>query len=112
MKIGIVANLNLENPNNGIGEYVSSLLKSLPLVDGFSDHQFFLYTPFPVSGFDDYIIRVVRWPLGFGWSSFRLGFDLIKDKLDVVFVPSHGISFDSGRVVSVVQGLEYETVPS
>ncbi|MBD3282353.1 MAG: glycosyltransferase, partial [Candidatus Portnoybacteria bacterium] len=97
--------------NNGIGEYVSSLLKSLPLVDGFSDHQFFLYTPFSVSGFDDYVIRVVRWPFNFGWSRFRLGFDLIKDRLDVVFVPSHGVSFGSGRVVSVVQGLEYEAVP-
>jgi len=100
MKIGIQVSSNLKN-RTGVEEYVYQLLKHLPLVDDYKNHQFFLMSR-----------ENLKWPIKFGWTQIRLSWEIIRNKLDVLFVPAHTYPLvHPKRMVIAIQGLEFEVVP-
>jgi hypothetical protein len=77
MRIGIQVSSNLKN-RTGIEEYIYQLLKYLPMIDDYGNHQFFIYNR-----------QSLKWPFKWGWTQIRLSLRLLKDKLDVLFVAAH-----------------------
>lgn len=99
MKIGIQVSSNLEK-RTGVEEYVYQLLKHLPMVDDYKNHQFFLYSR-----------KNLKWPFKWGWTQIRLSLKMLKDKPDVLFVPAHTFPLIHPKLVVTIQGLEFEAVP-
>ncbi len=99
MKIGIVNSLNLEK-RTGIENYVYQILKHLPEVDDYRNHQFFYFSR-----------KNLKWPFKRFWTQIRLSWEMIKNKPDVLFVPAHTFPLLAKRLVITIHGLEYERVP-
>jgi len=100
MKIGIQVSSDLKK-RTGVEEYVYQLLKYLPFVDDYKNHQFFVYDR-----------TSLKWPFKFGWTQIRLSWEMLKDKPDVLFVPAHTFPIiHPKKMVVTIQGIEFETVP-
>lgn len=100
MKIGIQVSSNLEQ-RTGVEEYIYQLLKHLPMVDDFKNHQFFLLSR-----------ENLKWPFKFGWTQIRLSLEMLKNPPDVLFVPAHTFpTIRPKKLVIAIQGLEFERVP-
>lgn len=99
MRIGIQISSNLKK-RTGVEEYVYQLLKHLPEVDDYKNHQFFVYDR-----------ESLKWPFKWGWTQIRLSWELLKNKIDVLFVPAHTYPLIHPKLVVVIQGLEFERVP-
>jgi len=113
MRIGIANSLNLEK-RTGVEEYVYQILKHLPLVDDNKNHQLFLLAPFisnEVRNFAGYTPNVLKWPFKKFWTQIRLSWEMLKNPVDVLFVPAHTFPFFSPKLVITIHGLEYENVP-
>ena len=123
MKIGIQVSSDL-NKRTGVEEYIYRLLKHLPMVDDYKNHQFFILVPFisnEVRNITGYIPKVLKWPFKFGWTQIRLSWEMLKNKIDVLFIPAHTfpiiyplLKYKWGvhpKLVVCIQGLEFEAVP-
>lgn len=99
MRIGIQVSSNLKH-RTGVEEYVYQLLKHLLLVDDYRNHQFFLYNR-----------ENLKWPFVIGWTQIRLSWEMLKNKIDVLFVPGHTFPLIHPKLVVAIQGLEFEAVP-
>ena len=99
MKIGIQISSGLKQ-KTGVEEYIYQLLRYLPKVDDFKNHQFFVYDK-----------RSLKWPFKFGWTQIRLGWEMLKNKPDILFVPAHTYPLIHPKFVVAIQGLEFEAVP-
>ena len=99
MKIGIQVSSNL-NKRTGVEEYVYQILKHLPMVDDYKNHQFFIYGR-----------KNLKWPFKFGWTQIRLSWEMLKNKPDILFIPAHTFPIIHPRLVIAIQGLEFEAVP-
>ena len=99
MKIGIQVSSDLTK-RTGIEEYIYQILKHLPRVDDYKNHQFFLLSR-----------ENLKWPFKKGWTQVRLSWEMLKNKPDILFVPAHVPPLFHPRLVVVIQGLEYERVP-
>lgn len=100
MRIGIQVSSNLKK-RTGVEEYIYQLLKHLPKVDDYKNHQFFLYSR-----------ETLKWPFKFGWTQIRLSWEILKNRPNVLFVPVHTFPIIHPRkIVVAIQGLEYERVP-
>lgn len=100
MKIGIQISSDLKQ-RTGVEEYVYQLLKHLPRVDGFKNHQFFLLDR-----------KNLKWPFKYGWTQIRLSWEMLKNKPDVLFVPAHTFPIiHPKKMIITIQGLEFERAP-
>jgi len=99
MQIGIANSLNLEK-RSGVEEYVYQILRHLPMVDDYKNHQFFYYQR------DN-----LKWPLKKMWTQIRLSWELLKNKPDVLFIPAHTFPLVHPKTIITIHGLEYENVP-
>lgn len=99
MRIGIVNSLNLEK-RTGVEEYVYQLLKHLPAVDDYKNHHFFYLNR-----------KTLKWPLKKLWTQIRLSWEMLKNPVDVLFIPAHSFPFFTKKLVITIHGLEYENVP-
>jgi len=99
MKIGVQVSSDL-NKRTGVEEYLYQLLKHLPQVDDYKNHQFFIYNR-----------QNLKWPFKWGWTQIRLSLKILKDKPDILFVPAHTYPLLHSKLVVVIQGLEFEAVP-
>ena len=99
MRIGIQVSSDL-NKRTGVEEYIYQLLKLLPMVDDYKNHQFFIYSR-----------ENLKWPFGIGWTQIRLSLKMLKDRPDVLFVPAHTFPLIHHKLVVAIQGLEFEAVP-
>ncbi len=109
MRIGIQVSSNLKK-RTGTEEYVFQLLKHLPMVDDYKNHQFFVYNR-----------ENLKWPFKWGWTQIRLSWEVLKNKIDVLFVPAHTfpliypvLKYKCGvhpKLVIAIQGLEFEAMP-
>jgi len=109
MKIGIQISLNLKN-KGGNEEYVHQLLNHLPMVDGYKNHQFFIFSK-----------ETLKWPFRWGWTQIRLSWEILKNRPDILFVPAHTfpivypvLKYKYGvhpRLIVAIQGLEFKVVP-
>jgi len=114
MKIGIVNSLNLEK-RTGVEEYVYQILKHFPIVDEYKNHQFFLLAPFisnEVKNIAGYTLKVLKWPFKFFWTQIRLSWEMLKNPIDILFVPAHTFPLIHPKLVIMIHGLEYENVPN
>lgn len=99
MKIGIANSLNLEK-RTGVEEYVYQLLKHFSMVDEYRNHQFFLLNR-----------ENLKWPFNFFWTQIRLSWEMLKNPVDVLFIPAHTFPIIHPKLVITIHGLEYENVP-
>ena len=111
MRIGIQVSSDLKQ-RTGVGEYIYQLLKHLPEVDDYKNHQFFLYA-----------MKTLKWPFKWGWTQIRLSWEMLKNKPphqnfgsggkpDVLFIPVHTFPIiHPKKIVVTIQGLEFERVP-
>jgi len=99
MKIGIQISSGLKQ-KTGVEEYIYQLLRYLPKVDDFKNHQFFLYNR-----------ENFKWPFKWGWTQIRLSWEMLKNKPDILFVPAHTYPLIHPRLVIAIQGLEFEAAP-
>lgn len=101
MRIGIQISSKLKK-RTGVEEYVYQLLKYLPLVDDYKNHQFFIYSR-----------ENLKWPFKIGWTQIRLSWEMLtqKNKIDILFVPVHTFPLIHPKLVITIQGLEFERVP-
>ena len=107
MKIGIQVSSDLRK-RTGVEEYVYKLLKHLPNVDDFKNHHFFIYSPRFLSG---QTVKILKWPFKKGWTQLRLSREILKNKLDILFVPGHTFPLIHPKLVITIHGLEYEHLP-
>jgi len=109
MKIGIQISLNLKN-KGGNEEYVCQLLKHLPMVDDYKNHQFFIYNK-----------ETLKWPFKWGWTQIRLSREILKNRPDILFVPAHTypiiypvLKYKYGvhpKTITVIHGVEFKAIP-
>ncbi len=100
MRIGIQISSNLKK-RTGVEEYIFQLLKHLPLIDDYRNHQFFVYNR-----------ETLKWPFKWGWTQIRLSWEMLKNKPDILFVPAHTYPIiHPKKIVVAIQGLEFEAVP-
>lgn len=107
MKIGIQISSDIKQ-RTGVEEYAFQLLKNLPQVDDYKNHQFFILAPSAVEGFST---KVLKWPFKYGWTQFRMSWEMKKNPLDVLFVPAHTFPLVHPKLVITIQGLEFEKLP-
>jgi len=133
MKIGIQISYDLKK-RTGVEEYVYQLARHLPKVDGFRNHQFFLFAPHQtIPGLIPFISnekrnitgynrKNLKWPLKIGWTQIRLSLEMFKNCPDVLFVPAHTFPLIypplmhrwgvyPKKLIVTIQGLEFERVP-
>lgn len=99
MRIGIQISSNIEQ-RTGVEEYAFQLLKNLPQVDDYKNHQFFIYNR-----------ETLKWPFKYGWTQFRMSWEMKKNPLDVLFVPAHTFPLIHPKLIITIQGLEFEKLP-
>jgi len=111
MKIAISLNISLKH-RTGVEEYLYHLLWNLPAIDGFKDHQFFLFTPDPIEKLPKELpIKILKWPFKKFWTQIRLSWEMRKKEYDVLFVPVHTFPLIYPRLIITIQGLEFEKLP-
>jgi len=111
MKIAISVNISLER-RTGVEEYLYHLLYNLPTIDGFKEHQFFLFTPSEIEGLPkEFPIKILNWPFKGFWTQIRLSWEMRKKEYDVLFVPVHTFPLIYPRLIVTIQGLEFEKLP-
>lgn len=100
MRIGIQVSSGLRK-RTGVEEYIYQLLRHLMMLEESKKHRFFLYSR-----------GNLTWPFKWGWGQIRLSWEMLKNKLDVLFVPAHIYPLICPKkVVITIQGLEFEQVP-
>ncbi len=114
MKIAIPINISLEN-RTGVEEYTYHLLRNLPTIDEFKNHQFFILTrkitPVLKNISQGYILKETSWFFKKFWTLFRLGQMLKVEKYDILFIPVYTFPLfcpKSIKMIVTVQGLEFE----
>lgn len=111
MKVAISINIPLEH-RTGVEEYLYHLLWNLPTIDGFKEHQFFLFTPSAIEGLPkEFPIKILKWPFKKFWTLIRLSWEMRKKEYDVLFVPVHTFPIIHPRLIVTIQGLEFEKLP-
>ncbi|MDP2934384.1 MAG: glycosyltransferase family 1 protein, partial [bacterium] len=99
MKIGITNSLNLEK-RTGVEEYVYQILKHFPMVDDYGNHQLFYHDR-----------QNLKWPFKKFWTQIRLSWEMLKNPLDILFIPAHTFPIIHPKLIITIHGLEYENVP-
>lgn len=99
MKIGIQVSSDLKK-RTGVEEYIYQLLEHLPMLDESKKHHFFIYSR-----------ENLKWPFKWGWTQIRLSWEMLKKRLDLLFVPAHTFPIIHPKLIVTIQGLEFERVP-
>ena len=99
MRIGIQISSDIKQ-RTGVEEYIFQLLKNLPDVDDYKNHQFFIYSR-----------ETLKWPFKKFWTQIRLSWEMKKNPPDVLFVPAHTPPLIHPKLVIAIQGLEFEKLP-
>lgn len=112
MKIGIDASRAFLAERTGTEEYSHELIRHLAKIK--CDHQFFLYLKKGAK--IDFELPSNFSPREIGgdflWTQFHLSLELLHDKVDALFVPSHAVPLiHPRRTVVTVHGLEYKHCP-
>jgi len=111
MKIAIAVNISLEH-RTGVEEYIYHLLWNLPKIDGFKEHQFFLFTPSAIEGLPPELsIKILKWPFRKFWTQIRLSWEMRKKEYDILFMPVHTFPLIHPKLIATIQGLEFERLP-
>jgi len=110
MRIGIQISSDYLKQRTGVEEYIFQLLKHFPMIDDYKNHQIFIYSR-----------DTLKWPFKWGWTQFRLSWEMKKNPPDVLFVPAHTfpliypvLKYKCGvhpKLVITIQGLEFEKLP-
>jgi glycosyltransferase involved in cell wall biosynthesis len=113
MKIAISVNIPL-GKRTGVEEYIYHLLRNLPTIDDFQNHQFFLLAPSTIEELPKELpVKILNWPFKKFWTQIRLSWEIKKNKYDVLFIPAHVRPMINKKIklVVTIQGLEFEKLP-
>ncbi len=113
MNIGIDASRAFTKEKTGIEEYSYQLIKNLTTMD-LKSHQIFLYArKNPVIDFDlpsNFKLKVIS--LNKLWTQIGLASEMMKNKPDILFVPSYTVpQIHPTKTVVTIHGLEYKYFP-
>ena len=115
MLIGINAAAAFKQPRTGVEEYTYQLIKHLAMLEESRKHRFLLYSQnkdnFDFSLPDNFEVRQLKWPW-IMWTQTRLSFEMLKNQLDVLFIPVHVLPLVHPKnSIVALHGLEYEYEP-
>ena len=117
MKIAIDASRINISKKTGTEYYSLEIIKNLLLVDSSKKNQYILYSRKPISKLlfefsgNNFINKIISLPRF--WTQIGLAWKMLKDKPDILFVPSHAIPWiHPKKTVVVIHGLEYEYFPN
>jgi glycosyltransferase involved in cell wall biosynthesis len=113
MNIGIDASRALTKERTGTEEYSYQLIKNLAMMD-LKNHQIFLYArKNSVIDFDlpdNFKLKII--PINKLWTQIGLASEMMKNKPDVLFIPSYTIpQIHPPKTVVTIHGLEYKYCP-
>ncbi|MCK5466717.1 glycosyltransferase family 4 protein [Candidatus Parcubacteria bacterium] len=113
MNIGIDVSRAFTKEKTGIEEYSYQLIKNLTTMD-LKSHQIFLYArKNPVIDFDlpsNFKLKVIS--LNKLWTQIGLASEMMKNKPDILFVPSYTVpQIHPTKTVVTIHGLEYKYFP-
>jgi len=113
MKIGIDASRAFLAEKTGTEEYSHELIRQFAQLEN-SGCEFVLYikngakTDFELP--HNFLVREIGG--NFLWTQFHLSSEMMRNEIDVLFVPSHSIPFiHPFKTVATVHGLEFKAVP-
>ncbi len=113
MNISIDASRAFIKERTGIEEYSYQLIKNLTTMD-LKNHQIFLYArKNSVIDFDlpsNFKLKIIS--LNKLWTQIGLASEMMKNKPDVLFVPSYAVSqIHPSKTIVTIHGLEYKYFP-
>ena len=113
MNIGIDVSRAFTKEKTGIEEYSYQLIKNLTMMD-LKNHQIFLYArKNPIINFnlpDNFKLKII--PLNKFWTQIGLASEMMKNKPDVLFIPSYTVpQIHPSKTVVTIHGLEYKYFP-
>jgi glycosyltransferase involved in cell wall biosynthesis len=113
MKIGIDASRAFLYEKTGTEEYSHEIIRHITKIES-SDHQIFLFvrkeTKIDFELPANFFVREVGGD--FLWTQLHLSWELFRNKVDLLFVPSHSIPwFHPSRTFVTIHGLEYKNCP-
>lgn len=117
MIIGIDASRANRQIKTGVEWYSYYLIEELKKITTGDKNQFFLYTDQPLKGElkkmpNNWQEKVLSWPLKYLWTKIRLSWEMIKDKPDILFIPSHVLPiFFPKKTIITIHDLAYERYP-
>ena len=117
MKIGIDASRANREIKTGVEWYSFYLIEELKKITSHSQDQFFLYTDKPLKGElsklpKNWHEKILFWPFKYLWTKIRLSFEILKNKPDVLFIPSHVLPLIfPKKTVITIHDLGYERYP-
>ncbi|MFN3301406.1 MAG: glycosyltransferase family 4 protein [Patescibacteria group bacterium] len=117
MIIGIDASRANRKFKTGVEWYSYYLIEELKKITQSSRHQFFLYTDKPLRGElaslpRNWQEKILRWPPKYLWTKIRLSLEMLKQKPDILFIPSHTMPlFYPKKTVMTIHDLGYERYP-
>lgn len=113
MNIGIDASRAFEKERTGVEEYSYQLIKNLTTMD-LKSHQIFLYArKNPIINFalpSNFKLKIIS--LNKFWTQIGLASEMLKNKPDVLFIPSYAIpQIHPSKTIVTIHGLEYKYFP-
>ena len=113
MNIGIDASRAFTKEKTGTEEYSYQLIKNIAMMD-LKSHQIFLYArKNPIIDFDlpdNFKLKIIS--LNKFWTQIGLASEMMKNKPDVLFIPSYAIpQIHPSKTVVTIHGLEYKYFP-
>jgi len=113
MNIGIDASRAFTKERTGIEEYSYQLIRNLAMMD-LKSHQIFLYArKNSIIDFNlpsNFKLKII--PINKFWTQIGLASEMMKNKPDVLFVPSYAVpQIHPAKTVVTIHGLEYKYFP-
>lgn len=117
MIIGVDASRANRKKKTGVEWYAYYLIEELKKITADNENQFFLYTDKPLRGElarlpKNWQEKILRWPPRYLWTKLRFSWEMLRRKIDILFIPSHVMpSFSPKKTVMTVHDLGYERYP-
>jgi glycosyltransferase involved in cell wall biosynthesis len=117
MLIGIDASRANREIKTGVEWYSYYLIEELKKITANTQDQFFLYTDKKLKGDlsklpKNWKEKKLFWPFKYFWTKIRLSLEMLKNKPDVLFIPSHVLPlFFPKKTVITIHDLGYERYP-
>lgn len=102
---------------SGVEMYAFQLIQNMKKHALEENERVILYSPTKLEGAlgelpPGWESRVLSWALPFGWMKCRVGWELFRQKPDVVFVPSQGLPYGKTNMVTTIHDVGFRRLPN
>jgi len=117
MIIGIDGSRANRKIKTGVEWYAYHLIQELKKITVNDSNHYFLYTDKPLKGDlarlpENWQEKILRWPFRYLWTKIRLSWEMLREKPDVLFIPSHTLPiFFPKKTIITIHDLGYERYP-